>query len=191
MNSKYIDNKVFEQIDIRIKGMDVGEYDTCRFINCDFSEYDLSGFSFTDCEFSGCNLSLVKLNGTSIRDVKFIGCKMLGLHFDQCNDFGLSFSIKSCSMDHSVFYKKKIKQTIFTNSRLKEVDFSECDLSGSTFDNCDLLGSVFDNTNIEKVDFRSSYNYSIDPEINKMKRAKFSLQGVKGLLNKYNIEIGD
>jgi len=39
------------------------------------------------------------------------------------------------------------------------------------------------------VDFRTAFNYSFDPEINKIRKARFSYPGVCGLLQKYNIEI--
>ena len=42
---------------------------------------------------------------------------------------------------------------------------------------------------LEKADFRTAFNYSIDPENNRMKKAKFSPPEVVGLLNKYDIEI--
>jgi len=45
------------------------------------------------------------------------------------------------------------------------------------------------NSNLENVDFRSSYNYIIDPEKNKLKKAKFGVSGIFGLLKKYNLEI--
>jgi fluoroquinolone resistance protein len=57
------------------------------------------------------------------------------------------------------------------------------------FDNCDLTRATFDRSVLEKADFRTSYNYSIDPENNKIKKAKFSLLGVSGLLDKYDIAI--
>ena len=82
-----------------------------------------------------------------------------------------------------------LKKTRFKNCSLHEVDFSECDLSGSIFEHCDLARSAFNRTVLEKVDFRTSYNYSIDPEINRIKKAKFSLVGLTGLLDKYDIEI--
>jgi uncharacterized protein YjbI with pentapeptide repeats len=75
------------------------------------------------------------------------------------------------------------------NCTLHEVDFTEADLSASTFDNCDLLNASFDKTILEKADFRTSYNYIIDPENNRIKKAKFSRNGIAGLLNKYDIEI--
>jgi len=42
---------------------------------------------------------------------------------------------------------------------------------------------------LEKVNFLTSYNYSIDPENNRLKKAKFSMNGLAGLLGKYDIEI--
>jgi len=39
------------------------------------------------------------------------------------------------------------------------------------------------------TDFRTSVNYSLDPERNRIKKARFSLSGIAGLLDKYDIEI--
>lgn len=114
---------------------------------------------------------------------------MLGIHFEDCNDFGLSFRFDNCVLDHSSFYNAKINKTIFMDSRLHEVDFSESDLADSSFLNCDLGGALFDNTNLEKADFLTSYSYSLDPERNRLKRTKFSSNGLSGLLRKYDIII--
>jgi hypothetical protein len=42
---------------------------------------------------------------------------------------------------------------------------------------------------LEKADLRTSYNYSIDPETNKIRKARFALLGIRGLLEKYDIPI--
>jgi uncharacterized protein YjbI with pentapeptide repeats len=89
----------------------------------------------------------------------------------------------------SSFYKRNIKKTLFKDCSLQEVDFSESDLSHSTFDNCDLSMATFDNSNLEKVDFRAAFNYNISPERNRIKKAKFSSQGLAGLLLHYDIII--
>jgi fluoroquinolone resistance protein len=184
-----IENQVF----LRKKAAEIflrtGEFENCEFNECDFSGSDFTDVKFWGCCFLGCNLSLVLLNKTSLRDVKFINCKMLGLQFDTCNEFGLSFGFENCILDHSSFYKRKIKKTIFKDSRLHEVDFTECDISGSVFSQCDLLQTTFFNTILEKADLRSSYNYSIDPDQNRIKKAKFSFPGAAGLLDKFDIEI--
>jgi len=62
-------------------------------------------------------------------------------------------------------------------------------LSSGVFDNCDLSMAVFENTNLEKADFTTSYNYDIDPEKNRMKKAKFSQNGLHGLLLKYDLVV--
>lgn len=72
---------------------------------------------------------------------------------------------------------------------LHEADFTEADLSGSLFENCDLARAIFQNTILEKADFRSAYNYSLDPGMNKVKKAKFSTAGLVGLLDKYDIDV--
>lgn len=72
---------------------------------------------------------------------------------------------------------------------MSEVDFGRADLTGSSLNDCDLHSAVFDNTNLSKCDFRKASNYIIDPENNKISKAKFSLIGVPGLLTKYDIVI--
>ena len=137
----------------------------------------------------GCNLSLANLTKVLFNDVQFRDCKMLGLRFDTCNNFGLSFNFEQCILNHSSFYQAKLKKTTFQNTQLQEVDFTECDLKNVVFDNCDLARALFENTTLEKADFRTAFNYAIDPENNRIKKAKFSLVGVSGLLHKYDIQI--
>jgi fluoroquinolone resistance protein len=182
-------NKSYDRIDFTEKPLTKGDYEDCRFISCDLSNADFSEMKFIDCKFVGCNLSLVKLSKTVFRDIQFVNCKMLGLAFYNCSEFGLSFHFDHCNLGHSSFYKTKTKKTVFRNSQLEEVDFTDCDLSNSSFENCNLAKARFENTVLEKVDFRTSYNYSIDPAINRIKKAKFSLSQVTGLLDKYDIEI--
>jgi hypothetical protein len=114
---------------------------------------------------------------------------MLGLHFETCNAFGLSFTFENCLLNHSTFYQTKIKNTIFRNCQLEETDFTEADLTHSVFDQCNLLHAVFYSTVLEKCDLRSALHYAIDPELNKITKAKFSASGLAGLLNKYTIDI--
>jgi fluoroquinolone resistance protein len=76
----------------------------------------------------------------------------------------------------------RLKKLRFKNSSLYDVDFTEADLTDAVFDNCDLAMATFDNTILEKTDFLSSYNFSIDPEKNRMKKAKFPASGPGGVI---------
>ena len=189
MSKVYIEDQVIEKKDYSSEGLPKGEYENCRFVNCSFANCDLSEDIFLECEFEQCDLSLAKLNYTALRDAVFKSCKMVGLGFQDCNQLLLSVQFEDCQLKLASFYKLKLKATKFVNCNLQEVDFTEADLTGSTMDNCDLSRAVFEYTNIEKSDLRSSFNYQINPEINKIKKAKFSLSGVRGLLSQFDIEI--
>jgi uncharacterized protein YjbI with pentapeptide repeats len=69
------------------------------------------------------------------------------------------------------------------------VDFTESDFSEAIFDDCDLAGALFDQTNLSKADFRSAFNFIIHPSINQIKKAKFSQNGLAGLLQGFDISI--
>jgi fluoroquinolone resistance protein len=185
----FVEDEKFEKIDFTEQPIRKGTYEHCTFINCNFSNTNLSEIEFAECTFKDCNLSTAKLDRTALKDVKFKDCKMLGLHFQNCSEFLFEVSVENCILNLSGFYKRNLKKTQFINSSLRETDFSEADLTGSLFDNCDLSLAIFDRTILEKADLRTAFNYSIDPENNRIKKAKFSVAGVTGLLHKYDIEI--
>lgn len=89
----------------------------------------------------------------------------------------------------SYFPQMKLKKTVFQYSILQEVDFAQTDLTEADFKNCDLAGAIFDNSILEKADFREAVNFSIDPDSNRIKKAKFSAQELAGLLHKYQLAI--
>ena len=189
MNRVFSEGKKYENKRFHDTPLEIGEYENCTFKNCDFSDSTLSEINFLDCEFQECNLSLTNLLKTSFGGIIFKNCKLLGLHFEECNDLMIILTFTGCSLDLCSFNKLKIRSTVFENSRVTEADFTETDLKNSSFQNCDLHRTIFKNTNLEGVDFRTAFNYSIDPDTNRIKKAKFSLAGIAGLLDKYDIEI--
>lgn len=191
MQIEYRQDENFVRANFKSQTLPVAEYENCLFTDCDFSDADISGRQFVNCKFVSCNMTLSTLKKTTFNDVQFAGCKMLGLHFDYCNEFGFSVSFDNCILDHACFYKLKLKKTTFKDCKLQEVDFSEADLTASIFDKCNLMLATFDDTVLDKVDFRSSFNFTIDPERNRLKKAKFSLHSLSGLLSKYDILISE
>lgn len=165
-----------------------GEYENCIFSELDLANFDFSHFKFIKCRFESCNLSLTRLSKTAFQEVHFKDCKMMGWRMDQCSDFSLSVSFENCLLQHASFYKKKLARTRFENCQLQEADFTECDLSYAELIDCDLNLAVFVDTNLEKADLRTASRYTLDPEQNKIKRAKFSWPALAGLLHKYDID---
>ena len=170
-----------------LKTLDAGEYEACTFTNCTFADLDLSKIIFTDCTFDNCDLSMSKINNTAFREVHFKNCKLLGLRFDECNQFLLAFRFTGCVLNFASFYKLKLKNAHFTDCKLEEVEFIEADLTKAVFNNCALERAVFDNSILDKVDFRTSFNFSINPEFNSIVKARFSSNGLLGFLDKYDI----
>jgi fluoroquinolone resistance protein len=186
---KIQEDQTIKNIDFTKEELSGNEFDNCEFINCNFSKSDLNNINFIDCSFTDSNLSLATVSNTGIKNVEFIRCKLMGIDFSVSNDFLFSASFTDCQLDYCIFYKKKLKKAIFSGCSLKEVDFTESDLSAAAFINCDLANATFLQTNLEKADFRKATNYAFDPELNKIKKAKFSHADIAGLLRKYNIEI--
>lgn len=189
MAEKYHDNESFTNINYSGQKVAQTEFESCVFQNCDFSNSDFSDNDFINCRFENCNFAVAKINGTGLKDVYFTGCKLVGIDFEGCSNFLFEVNFKKCVLDYASFFGKKLKNTKFIDCSLKETDFSSSDLSGAVFGNCDLSLTVFKKCNLEKTDFRTAFNYSFDPGENKMKKAKFAISGLAGLLEKYNIEI--
>ena len=189
MSKTFIDDQDFQDIDYSEQKLAKADYENCIFVNCIFSNTSLSEINFVECRFENCDLSMADISKTGFREVQFKDCKLLGLHFEHCNTFLLSVAFESCLLNLSSFYQLSLSGTKFMNCSLQEVDFGETDLTGSTFKNCDLSGAMFDRTMLEKADLRTSFNFSIDPEKNQIRKAKFSKTGIVGLLGKYDIEI--
>jgi len=101
------------------------------------------------------------------------------------------FHFKDCLLDYAKFYALKLRKMQFINCSMIAVDFMGCDLTEVLFDNCNLRlrRAVFIDTIANKADFSTSYDYTFDPEKNKIKKAVFSMDGLKGLLEKYDIVV--
>ncbi|MFD2602078.1 pentapeptide repeat-containing protein [Flavobacterium suzhouense] len=163
------------------------DFERCTFSDCDFSNCNFTGVAFIDCNFSGCNFYEAKINYVAFRGALFTDCDFNGVNFSMVDPLLFEIEFKNCQLDYAKFYTLKIKGTTFTNCSLIAVDFMSTDLTGVMFDNCNLHKAVFIDSIANKTDFTTSYNFSIDPERNKLKKAIFSQAGLKGLLYKYDI----
>lgn len=185
----YTEDKIFDKVDFTVESLPVGEYEACTFKNANFLHADLSDRVFTECIFDSCDVSMAKFTRTALRNVSFRDCKLLGLRFDHCNEFLFEVHLENCMLNHSSFYKRKMKKAVFKHCKLMEVDFTETDLTGALFDSCDLSGAIFDQTVLEKANLVTAYGYQVNPENNRIKKARFSSSGLAGLLGKYDIII--
>ncbi len=182
-------HKVFENLNYTGKEVKHREFEKCSFKHCDFSSSNFSHSRFTSCTFIACNLGLIKLNQTTLDSISFKDCKLIGINFHECADMLFSVCFEDCLLDYASFTNKKLSKTLFRNSSLKSAIFNHAILNKAIFENTDLLGAVFNRTNLQEANFSTAYNFTIDPEINVMKKAKFSQEGLPGLLAKYDIQV--
>ncbi|NRH21125.1 pentapeptide repeat-containing protein [Candidatus Gracilibacteria bacterium] len=189
MSQEYVENQIFEKVDFSKTPLLKGDYENCTFVRCSFSHSDISIIRFSECVFDTCDMSLSKITETEFQEVQFINSRLLGLQFDTCSNFLCSMNFDGCVLDFASFQGLKIKNTTWKDCQLHEVNFTDTDLTGSVFLNCDFTRAIFEKTILEKSDFRTSNNFIIDPENNRIKKARFSSSEIQGLLYKYNIFI--
>lgn len=175
-------NIIYDEQEVNLK-----EFECCTFNNCDFSQCVFLAVTFIDCTFNDCIFSGAKINYVAFRTVFFNNCKIEDVNFAMCDKLIFEIHFKECVLDFSKFYTLKIKGTTFVDCSIVAVDFMSADLTEVVFDNCDLYRSEFAKAIANKADFKTSYNYTIDPTKTKIKKAVFSLDGLKGLLFKHDI----
>jgi uncharacterized protein YjbI with pentapeptide repeats len=160
-----------------------------HFIWIDFSKADFSRKNFQSCTFEKCNLSNVKLKDTTLNDIDFVACKIMWLKFVDITQLLSHFKFSDCSISLCSFYGLKLKGISFQDCKIIETDFSNAYLENAKFSYCDLEKSIFVRCNLWNADFIGSYNFAIDPTLNKFKKTKFSRENSIGLLQHLDIII--
>lgn len=177
-------NHTYEREEVNFK-----ELEQCTFRHCDFSNCNFIDVTFIDCQFYDCNFNGAKINHVALRTVTFHRCQIKDVNFAMCDKLIFEIAFEDCILDFSKFYALKLKGTVFKNCSLIAVDFMNADLTEARFENCDLYRSEFAKAIANKANFKTSFHYTIDPTTTKVKKAIFSLEGVKGLLFKHQLII--
>ncbi|OCB74835.1 pentapeptide repeat-containing protein [Flavobacterium crassostreae] len=183
----YLYHKIYTDTSFKTTDLNQQEFESCQFNSCDFSLCNFIGVTFIDCVFTHCNFEHANINHVAFRGVHFNYCKIIGVNFAMCDALIFEVHFKNSILDFSKFYTLKMKRTPFEQCSMVAVDFMNTDLTEAFFDRCDLYRAEFANATAIKANFRTSYNYTIDPEKTKIKKALFSMDGIKGLLTKHNI----
>ncbi|TRX38375.1 pentapeptide repeat-containing protein [Flavobacterium restrictum] len=165
------------------------EFECCTFTNCNFSDCNFIAVTFIDCVFNSCMFNGTQINHVALRTVRFNDCEIKEVNFAMCDKLIFEVHFKDCVLDFSKFYTLKLKGTTFINCSLIAIDFMATDLTEVLFENCDLYRSEFAKAIANKANFKTSFNYTIDPTKTKLKKAIFGLKGLKGLLFKHDIVV--
>ena len=183
-------NKTFENVVWEEKHITGKNFDNCTFYKCSLKGCIFEDCYFEKCTFDECDLSLVKFKETSLSHVKINGSKAIGVVWYEAGN-PLSVSFNNSRISYSSFYGKNCKKTKFINCIADDVDFSNCNLSQADFAGTDLKNAIFSNTDLTQANFAGALNYSINPEVNKIKKAKFSLPEALSFLYSLDIVLVD
>lgn len=188
-SAKALEDETLTTADVLERSTDIPEFVRCTFIACDLQGPWCAGRTFVECTFRDCDLSLADLDRTALQEVTFERCKLVGARFDRCHTFLLSVSFAQCILDLASFHGLKLKGTRFMGCRMRETDLSDADLNNASFAGSDLGAALFDGTVLEGADLRSALHFSIDPTRNRLRKARFSAEGLSGLLDRTGIII--
>lgn len=181
------EDNIFRDIDFTYEELPATDLEQVRFFNCTFST--IAGVLFSDCIFDGCNFSNVAFTNCKLDNVTFKNSKLTGTDFSKARDFGFQISCDNCILDYAILEGKKLNKSTFANCRIQGTDFTQADLSKCKFYQCDFSDAIFMNTNLTGVDFTTSKNFTIDPTLNTVKKAKFLSVDLHGLLTKFDIVV--
>ena len=121
-----------------LRELNIGCY-TEKYINCDFSNSDMTGMDMRDISFVGCNFTNAKLDNANFTSTRFESC-----------------TFENASMISVELIKADIDGTSFDNANLSSANLSNAALLNSTFVNSDLSDSKFSNTVVRSTLFTGS-----------------------------------
>lgn len=187
-DEEYYLNETFNGKDLSESELKEKEFTGCSFEKVNFEKAKLKYVRFENCTFKNCNLGLVKLTGSRFIDCEFFDCKMIGINWTEVEE-PVKIKIENSKIDYSIFFAMDLRRIEITECEAREVNFENADISKGKFNGTNFISSKFKNTNLSASDFREAMNYDINPEFNKIKKAKFSMPEVMTLLQCFDIEI--
>ena len=98
-----------------------------------------------------------------------------------------SIDLIRCAISHSTFIGLSLRRMQIAECLARDVDFTEADLSQADCRHTDFAQSRFLHTDLTKADFTGATNYAIAPNLNVLKKTKFSLPEAMSLL--YGLDI--
>jgi uncharacterized protein YjbI with pentapeptide repeats len=179
-NAEYTD-RAFERVTYRAKMVNRRAFDNCTFTKCIFQEITFQNCKFRNCTFSGCNLRLMRVAGSSFRETIFKQSAVTGVNWGEgsWSKSGLldSIGFSESEVSYSVFFGLALTKMVMAKCVAKNADFAEANLTQADFTATDFAEARFLHTNLTEANFTHARNYAIDPGLNNVKGAKFSLPG--------------
>ncbi len=186
LNYEYYQDTVFSKQNFKGRVLREKEFCKCKFIKSDFYKTNLQSCIFEDCLFENCDLSLWIINGSRFTDVTFKESKIIGVQWNSAKP-PIKANFYDCILNNSVFAGLNLNSIEIIKCQVWESDFSDANLTKAKICSSDLRNSTFHKTTLVQADFSDSTNYSINPNLNKLKKTIFNLPEAIALLKYFDI----
>jgi uncharacterized protein YjbI with pentapeptide repeats len=184
---------VFREVALGGAALASCEFEECRFVACDLSASEIRACRFAECSFEQCDLSLVRLPRSAFTACRFEDSKIIGVNWTEATwpegRLWVPIGFERCAINDSTFLGLALREIRVVECAAHDVDFREADLTKADFSGTDLRGSLFVSTNLTGADLRSARDYRIDPRVNTLKGARFSLPEAISLLEGLDIDL--
>lgn len=183
----------FEEANLNATRIASSIFNDCIFENCSFIEAIFLDCRWVNCKFIDCDMSLLNVPGSMFSGIHFEDSKLIGINWThgnwETNLLQVPLSFNRCVLNHSTFIGLNLKEIQIKDCIASDVDFREANLTKAFFGGTELSQSLFSKTDLTKADLSRARNYSISPEENTIKGAKFSLPEAMSLLYSLDIEL--
>lgn len=188
-----INDQVYNKLQLKNEHIDSSEFVNCIFNGCSLVESEFIKCRFVNCMFRDCDLSLVKFPESVFTSICFEDSKIIGVNWTQADwtavVLGKPLHFSKSTLNHSTFIGLNLKGMQVLNCNAVNVDFREADLTGADFSGSDLTESLFLHTKLREANLAQARNYSINPGLNDLQAAKFSMPEAISLLYNMDIEL--
>ncbi len=183
------DSQTIRDVDLAAVPLAGKSFYNCDFIGLSAMEASLREVVLEDCRFLRCDLTMATLHGASLRGVHFESCKLMGIDWSPAGGLTFQVSYHECILSHCLFTDLRMKALQITNCKATEASFAGVDLSGADFSGSNLEGARFLDANLEGADLSTAENYAIDPEGNRLKDTKVSVEAALALATRFGVVV--
>lgn len=189
----YVD-AAFAGVDMTGQTLSGVTFDGCSFTGCTFMDTVLHHCVFTDCAFTECDLSNAKVPNARFVDARFAACKLIGIDWTVTGDgsisrLPLSVSFERCVLSYASFFGLQLRGLPLRDCTAHEADFREAILVEADCRGTDFKGSSFGHTDLSRANFTDARRYAIDPTMNTIRKARFSLPEAVSLLHAFDVVV--
>ncbi len=185
-STKEFCDQSFSELEVRDQLFRETIFENCTFLRLRFVDSAFVRCRVIDCTFEECDLSNLSLENSEIRSPVFKDCKLVGVNWTAAASV-MHPEWTGCVLNYGNFGGLDLRKAKMKSCHAREADFADTNFTDTDLRATDFTGARFASTNLTKADLRQATNYSIRPDSNKLKGAKFSLPEATLLL--YGMDI--